>query len=661
MTHRRAIDGLRALAILPVVLYHAGLPGVASGFVGVDIFFVISGYLITGLLLQDLAAGRFSLVAFYERRARRILPALFVVCAACLPAAWFLLLPEARKEFAQSLIGVGTFLSNLLFMRKSGYFDIAAELKPLLHTWSLAVEEQFYLLFPLLLLAAWRHARARLTLIIAALALGSLGLAWQLGQRDPHAAFYLLPTRAWELLLGAFAAALHQRCPHALAARDRVRDLLCAGGLLAILLGLTLPAQASFPAPAALLATGGTVLLLLFANDRSPVGRLLGLPPLVGIGLISYSLYLWHQPLFAFARHWPGSPPQPPVFVLLGLLAVLLAWASWAWVEQPWRARRRFSRRQVFIAAALGTCGLLGLGALGHLAQGFPRHGALPAHLAATLQPGPRQSECFNKPGMHQREDWLCRIGPDDGRPASFLVFGDSHSAALLPAFDALAATGSERGAYSGLIGCPPVLGVHAPKGESDQDCHAFNQRVLAHVAAHPEIRRVVLVGRWTYYTNGGYGGKDYLLLGTTPGGGAHLAESTAALAAGFAHTVRTLRALGREVLVVEQVPQQLGDPALAYRHALNDDPASFASALRSAAVARVLHRQMQAPVRELLRQAAAGEARFITLDDALCDETACTLGSPEAGFYYDADHLSPAGARHVAPRLNTLLFEEAR
>ena len=193
MEYRREIDGLRALAVLPVIFFHAGYESFSGGFVGVDVFFVISGYLITKIILSDLEHGRFSIVGFYERRARRILPALFFVMLVCLPFAWRWLLPGDMKDFSQSLVAVVAFSSNLLFWKESGYFDVAAELKPLLHTWSLAVEEQYYLFFPVFLMLAWRIGKGPILLIMGLLALGSLVLAEWGVRSDPALAFYLLP------------------------------------------------------------------------------------------------------------------------------------------------------------------------------------------------------------------------------------------------------------------------------------------------------------------------------------------------------------------------------------------------------------------------------------------------------------------------------------
>ena len=206
MKYRAEIDGLRALAVLPVILFHAGFEWFSGGFVGVDVFFVISGYLITTIIISEMAEGKFSIINFYERRARRILPALFFVMAACLPFAWLWLTPSDLKDFGQSLVAVSTFSSNILFWLESGYFASAAEFKPLLHTWSLAVEEQYYILFPIFIMLTWRLGIKWLLILLSIIFFISLGAAQWGAYNRPSASFYLLPMRGWELLVGVFAA-----------------------------------------------------------------------------------------------------------------------------------------------------------------------------------------------------------------------------------------------------------------------------------------------------------------------------------------------------------------------------------------------------------------------------------------------------------------------
>lgn len=370
MRYRPEIDGLRAIAVAAVILFHAGFALFSGGFVGVDVFFVISGFLITSIIVEDLKTGRFSLLRFYERRARRILPALFTVMAACVPFAYMLLSPDDLKDFAQSLAAICLFASNVLFWSESGYFDTQAELKPLLHTWSLAVEEQFYVVFPLLLLAAWRLGRGVLLALIGAIAVASLFTSVDEVRNFPSAAFYLLPSRSWQLLVGALASFFADRWQAADVRPPAVRlagEAVGWGGMAMIVLALFLfDERTPFPGLNAALPTLGTTLVLLGASDRTSVGRMLAWRPLVGLGLISYSAYLWHQPLFAFTKHALLAELPTDLAIVLCAVTIVLACLSWRYIEQPFRDRSLISRGAVFALSAAGMAAFVGLGFIGH-------------------------------------------------------------------------------------------------------------------------------------------------------------------------------------------------------------------------------------------------------------------------------------------------------
>ena len=376
MQYRQEIDGLRSLAVLPVILFHAGVTFFSGGYVGVDIFFVISGYLITRIILSELQLGQFSIANFYERRARRILPALYLVALTCIPFAWAWMTPAQLSDFFFSLAAVSTFSSNILFWIESGYFAPASELMPLLHTWSLAVEEQYYVLFPLLLIVAWRCGRRWLFYLLLVIGSGSLMLSQWGAIHHPSANFYLLPTRLWELLLGSLLA-FHSTKPAPVPGHRGHPSMLnqCLG---AFGLGLILYAifyfddQTPFPSLYTLVPTLGTALILLFASGDTLVGKLLSRKLLVGIGLISYSAYLWHQPLFAFARIRSIEEPGPSLLSLLGLTSLALAFLSWRYVEQPFRDRKKFSRRKLFSIAGIATAAIITTGMLGYQHNGFP-------------------------------------------------------------------------------------------------------------------------------------------------------------------------------------------------------------------------------------------------------------------------------------------------
>lgn len=388
MKYRREIDGLRALAVVPVILFHAGFKPFSGGYVGVDVFFVISGYLIANIVMAEMAGNRFSIIHFYERRARRILPALLLVVAACIPAAYALLLPSEMKEFGQSLLATMTFSSNILFWSQTGYFEGAAELKPLLHTWSLAVEEQFYLFFPLFMMLVWRWGKVWLTAMLVVLAIGSLALAQWGALNKPIAAFFLLPTRAWELILGVLVA-LYLSRPTLKEAPLSVRDgasLLGAGLLLYAIFGFD--QRTPFPGLYALLPTVGTALIIVYCGPQTWVGKVLCSPAFVGVGLISYSAYLWHQPLFAFAKHAGLPSHDTALYGALSVLALIMAYGSWRFVEAPFRQASRITRQQI-AGWSLAGCGAVAmLGTLAHASDGFVDRLAPEDRYLASVSPG---------------------------------------------------------------------------------------------------------------------------------------------------------------------------------------------------------------------------------------------------------------------------------
>jgi peptidoglycan/LPS O-acetylase OafA/YrhL len=366
MKYRPEIDGLRALAVVPVIFFHAGFELFSGGFVGVDVFFVISGYLITTILIEDIENKRFSLVNFYERRARRILPALFFVMLVCIPFAWNWMLPNQMKDFSQSLAAVSLFASNLLFWKESGYFEAAAEQKPLLHTWSLAVEEQYYVLFPIFLFLAWRYGKNRVFWMIAVMASISLLLSEWGWRNDASANFYLAPTRAWELFAGSIVAFIVHKNG------VQKNNYLALLGLIAIIFSIFIYDKSTpFPSVYALVPVLGVVLLILCADKETSVARLLGSKIFVGVGLISYSAYLWHQPLFAFARIRLVETPSSLQILALIVSSIILAYFSWRYIEKPFRQRDVMSRKVIFSFSLIGVMFFLFLGYQGHSTNGF--------------------------------------------------------------------------------------------------------------------------------------------------------------------------------------------------------------------------------------------------------------------------------------------------
>jgi peptidoglycan/LPS O-acetylase OafA/YrhL len=495
MQYRREIDGLRAVAVLPVILFHAGFSVFSGGYVGVDVFFVISGYLITSILISELEQGNFSIGRFYERRARRILPALFLVMFACLPFAYMWMLPSQLKDFAQSLVAVVFFASNVLFWREDGYFAAAAELKPLLHTWSLAVEEQYYLLFPIFLLLLWRFGRQPVFWTVIAVAVASLLLAEWGWRNMPSANFYLAPTRAWELLAGSICAFMTVGKP------QRSSNMLSAVGLAMIVFAIFVYDEGTpFPSVYALVPVVGTMLIILFAAEGTWVAKLLSLRAFVGIGLISYSAYLWHQPLFAFARLRSLTEPGHMLMGALAVASLLLAWATWRYVEQPFRKRANpflVTQRRVF---AVSGAVFVAVGLTADNTRYFynnlnDEQREIIAYLdfsnTAEFNLAYRQPDCFYGSAQNSftfyKKD-IC-LALDAGRK-NVLLMGDSHAAHLwkalsevYPQYNVLQATAS---------GCRPLLPA---KGE--KRCTDLINFITEEWLPSERIDAVVLSARW--------------------------------------------------------------------------------------------------------------------------------------------------------------------
>ncbi len=437
--YRPEIDGLRALAIVPVILFHAGVAGFSGGYIGVDVFFVISGYLITTILVAELNDRAYSIANFYERRARRILPALFAMLAVTLPFAYWLLNPVDLRAYAKSLLGAVLFLANVTSYMQSGYFDAASDIKPLMHLWSLAIEEQYYVFFPVLLAFIWRLKRAHVLTAVLLISVLSLLIAEIKLDKDVSIAFFYLHSRAWELGVGALLAltlhAAHQR-------RSKFdTPLVVKQGMAAIGLALVVYAMVvfdkstRFPGVSALAPTVGAVLVIAFATSKTLVGRLLATKPMVGIGLISYSAYLWHQPIFAFARY--QSPNHLAPSVLLGLigLTMVFAYLSWRFVEAPFRDKSHISRKAVASLSLVGIVLFSAVAVVINVKDGFPAR--YPKEFASAFDPYKVKEGkfCdFKKISGFDDLDF-CEFG-DTSSNTTVLLYGDSHASSLLGELD---------------------------------------------------------------------------------------------------------------------------------------------------------------------------------------------------------------------------------
>lgn len=511
MLYRREIDGLRAVAVMPVILFHAGFTVFSGGFVGVDVFFVISGYLITTIIVSELRDRRFSLMQFYERRARRILPALFTVMACTLPFAWLWMYPAQLADYSRSMAATALFLSNVHFWEHTGYFATDSDLQPLLHTWSLAVEEQYYLLFPLILMLLGGFRRARYLWVILLLALASLALSEWGWRNEPDVNFFFTFSRFWELLAGSICAI------YSLDRGPRNNEPLAALGLGLIVFSIfgyddTTP----FPSLWSLAPVGGTALIIVCAGPQTAVARILSFRLLVGIGLISYSAYLWHQPIFAFARIHSLHEPDQVLMLALSLLALTLAALSWRFVEQPFRRRPvplLPKRATILTASAVGGAAFVAMGMTGYVTDGAPNRSAPNGQSWAKLALDPR---LVGNPGL-SREcskgvaaamlDPLCKTVESP----KVLLWGDSYAMHLARGFLA-----DQNAAGKGFVQltksqCAPILNLSQKKwaGAYGAVCSDFNDDVFDWLKSSDGIEIVVMsspyniLGRTVYDREG--------------------------------------------------------------------------------------------------------------------------------------------------------------
>lgn len=664
--YRREIDGLRAVAVLPVVLFHAGMDLFSGGYLGVDVFFVISGYLITGIILQEQKRGDFSIIRFYERRARRILPALSLVMLCSVPFALLWLIPAKMTDYSASLVSVAFFVSNIFFWSETGYFADRAEEQPMLHTWSLAVEEQYYILFPLLLILFWRINRERLGLGLLLLFAGSLLLAEHWSKTAPEAGFFLLPARAWELMGGAMLA--YSEFRHGPVANSRRGAALSLLGIVLVLLCMLLFTDGTrHPSIYTLVPVAGTMLIIRYGRAPGLAFRLLTHPWMVGVGLVSYSLYLWHQPVFAFAHVRSLQEPTLVVMLPLALLSLLMAYLSWRYVERPFRVYRTgaFSRGRIFSYSGATIVLFTLLGLLGVQQQGFPgRFDPVTAPILTAFDGrNPTRELCFDKPldfyfsSEHRRD---CTVGQAD--KVRTIIWGDSHADAL--GWEVGQAIGREG---EGLLqvtnaGCVPIPGVGTGK------CARFNKKTFEQLKGD-EFDTVVLHGRWTINIEGDR--FDNQEGGAEPGRpdpadvrvkwpeleGLQGADKVMAY---FTRRIEEYLAMGKNVILIYPIPEagwQVPKYTLNSLLYGNDNRQVFdpnGGQFRLSTSYAVYKARNQRTV-AMLDAISHPRLYRVRPEQVFCDSFLpgrCVNAFDGEVFYRDDDHLSDAGARLVAEKV---------
>lgn len=614
---RDDIQGLRALAVLAVIAYHANERLLPGGFAGVDVFFVVSGFLITGVILRPLAAGKFSLLDFYQRRVRRIFPALFIVIFATLFAGLSFFPPGVLIKLLESQLFTTLFTSNFYFLDKTDYFDLQAELMPLLHTWSLAVEEQFYIVYPPILIALHRWARPFLAPALAVMLLASLGYSQALLHAHAEVAFYSPLSRAFELLLGALAATSASRFKLPRVAADAV-SLAALAGLAASF--LFIEGSSPFPGLLALLPCLSTAALLLAQGSLG--SRALAARPFVVVGDMSYSLYLWHWPLLVFAKFLaPGSAIAIIVALALAFAAAAL---SWRCVEKPILAARPLPALRLG-AAAIAASILAGLPI--YLAGGLP--GRFPPRarvfIAAAEDYNHDRKKCHMRSDRPVPYEATCVYGAAGSTP-SVAVWGDSHGAELAPVLGARLAQSAMSLRSITMSGCPATLSREGP-------CARHTAETLAAIKADPAMRWIVLASNLH--------GED-----------AFARDSVA----GVERSALELKRAGKSVIIVQPIPTYDFDP-----------PSMLALAARSGrdvarvGMARTRFEQESGWIdREFKRFRDETGVGGVAPSDIYCDALRCRVYEEKIGaLYYNQGHLSRRGAGPLADAILPLIVSQ--
>lgn len=648
LPYRPDIDGLRALAVVGVILYHAKVPGFSGGYVGVDVFFVISGYLITMLLtrIPGASVGQ-RLAEFYVRRARRILPALLTAMAVSAAVAVWLLLPTDLERFGKFLAYSASMLANFAAWFEEDYFAGGASQLPLLHLWSIAVEEQFYLLYPFVLLLCSRLSPRGRRVAIGVIAVSSLAL-WSWGSiYHPRGNFYLAPGRGWEFLAGALVAlgAWPLAMPRML---SEVFSLLALAAIGWVFFGFTdLTAQHG---AYALLPVVAAILLVAPSAESTAVGRILSTRPLVFVGLISYSLYLWHAPILVFARYFHITPLSgwETAALIAGIFAISVV--SWRYVEKPVRAGRwPRSTSRLFTLAGAASLVLIIVGLAAWRAEGWPQR--FSPQLRALLTDGtfPRgaRKECFSMPMAQIAAAELCQFGPTEASLPKVVLWGDSHALRLLPAFEKLANERKFQLHFAAMGACRPMIGVASPETSAltATRCEAFNA-AMAKAIERLDPALVIFAAFWvTPSTN--FVARPTLTI----------AEGDSLFSRGMQETLRRIDAGRRPVCAVLGVPtyDYEVNQALVLARRFNVSH-QFLEVARADVMAR------HAPVDEELR-ALERRGLLVTADPKrrLCPDATCRYLDPAGhSLYFDSNHLSMRGAEFIFGELASCLRDLA-
>jgi len=620
MRYRPDVDGLRAIAVLSVVVFHFARDPLAGGYLGVDIFFVLSGYLITRIIYKEIVDGHFTMSGFYERRVRRIAPALLFMLAAASVVALFVLLPADLEGYGKALLATLAFVANIYSWRDTDYFARAAEDKPLLHMWSLGVEEQFYILFPLILAfiaRRWPRLALPFVAVITAASFGLNVLALKAGAANP--AFYLFPTRAWELGCGALvalASPVMSRSPR----ESIAHSILCLVALAAIAFSLVHPAPPWPILPDPTVAVLATAILLHFGNSSpTPATRFLSLKPMVWVGLISYSLYLWHWPIIVFSRYYLVRPLTNAEMFAAFALMVGLAWVSYRFVERPFRARE-FPVRRLYLYSGSGAAVLAVFGVLLLKLDGLPQR--LNSEAATINEAVGTNFRCAVNEFLSFGASRACVLNLESHDPADaeLVLLGNSHAQMYAPVVRDILVERRIGGLLVPLNGCLPTV-----EANINQDCLAMAQTNLDAIGTLKKLRTVVVASNWSFDRPVFVGRRGEQISN----------DENRAIILAYDDLITRLNALGKHVVLVGPISEPGWDVA--------------SEISRKRAFGWPESRPLGVPTRQFLERfggaqehfEARPDVRFLRPDRVQCDPESCRFLIDGRSLFADSNHLA--------------------
>lgn len=638
LKYRKELDGLRALAVIPVVIYHAkldffGVKLFPGGFFGVDVFFVLSGFLITSILIGELSTNRFSIISFYERRARRIMPALFAVIFACILFSYFILLPDALTSFYKSLVAVSLFVSNIFFSFENNYFSPNVDLKPLLHTWSLAVEEQYYLAFPIILSFIWKLGKKITIIILSVILILSISYASYESFADKTFSFYSIFTRAWELLIGSIAAiyAFDNKFKRSIRFDNAIS---LVGFLLIIYSMIFIDSTSPHPSWITLLPTIGSALVITFSSQNTMVGKILSLRFFVFIGMLSYSIYLWHHPVFAFARNYSITEPTQLVMILLIALTLLLSLFSWKFIESPFRVKSKIGVKTVFqltisISSIIALIGLIGANT-NLLSNTRASNSKFDEQLTYRL----RGNYGLNKECEKTFNDNpSCQLGSDP----EIILWGDSFAMHLTKGI--IASNHKVEMIQATVSQCPPILGIASTSNVfGAKNCIDSNNRVIDKIKNTKSIKYVVMASPFLQMVN-----QDMYL---TENGNVSKLNGNDVFSY-FIKTISTLKKLGLKVTVIAPPPEGGFEIGMClHKIKLANQPLDICNFPLA---------QMPEKQKELYKiiESIESNVNVIWLSDGICSNGECKASHGDIMMYRDYGHLSFEGSEELGRKMD--------